>query len=1128
MRRTVILLTAVLLLTAHLPAQTVNHVVLSEIYGGGGNSGSIWKNDFIELYNPTSSAISLEGWSVQYASATGTSWQKTVLSGLIQPKGFFLIQEAKGNGGTQDLPTPDVAGTITLSATGGKVALVMDMLSFVNPTDANVVDFVGYGTTANKFEGSGQAPTPSSTASIERKASATSTAASLGPGGTEEKAGNGWDSDNNATDFVVQPLASVNPQNSASPKEPPTGAFAGTGSAEVFPLSIQADTSMTVTFTLRGDASGIITTMRISVAPPLAWSGSITDVTVTAATTPDLRASRDMVILRNLAVGQGDSLLLQLKQLSAPDTTLIVSFGIETGGGSDSTAPIRVLPQLLVYGKPQPIADARANDRSGVPLLLHKLVTIRGIVTVSSEFGSPSYVQDVSEGIAVFDNSFQASVTPGDEVTLSGTVLQYFGLTELQQVTLHHIHGSGNDVSPLIVTAQQIADDGGDGIEQYEGLLVRLNRVVVRDTTGLPITMWEVGGGQAGANYQLTDSSGTVTVRIDKDVDVVHSSAPTGSFDVIGIVCQFKSDTPYVGGYQVQPRRQADIISSGPLITLAPYETDIMPASVTLNWETGRAGSTQLRYGKTRMHELGVIGDTSKGTMHRLTISDLLPATTYHIQAFSVSGFDTSFAGDRVVSTASLGSSGQINVYFNKSVDSSLARPDTAQGNADLVDRLLKRIDGAQSTIDCALYSISGSVGERIAQALVQAQNRHVGVRMIIEKDNLGHGTGDVMNDIITPAGIPWIADDFDPANGGVGLHHNKFIVVDARGGADQAWVWTGSWNPTDPGTNDDMQNVIEIQDQALAGAYTLEFNEMWGSDSGAPDASHARFGARKLDNTPHIFNINGTRVECYFSPSDRTTSQIINALNRADHSVNLALMTFTRSDIAAALKVRRAAGVKVRAILDNKTDSGSQFNFLESNGIEARLDPDPNALLHHKYAVIDAEQNAGLPAQWVITGSHNWTSAAENSNNENTLIVQNDRVANQYLQEFAARYRDSGGADDIVLRVERVNDQLPERPSLSQNYPNPFSAKGGSAFGGNPSTTISYELASESMVSLKVFNILGEEVATLADGRQTKGPHLLQWNGRDRSGALCSSGVYLYRLQAGTFTETRRMLLIK
>jgi hypothetical protein len=324
------------------------------------------------------------------------------------------------------------------------------------------------------------------------------------------------------------------------------------------------------------------------------------------------------------------------------------------------------------------------------------------------------------------------------------------------------------------------------------------------------------------------------------------------------------------------------------------------------------------------------------------------------------------------------------------------------------------------------------------------------------------------------------------------------------------------------------MQNVIEIQDQALAGAYTLEFNEMWGSDSGAPDASHARFGARKLDNTPHIFNINGTRVECYFSPSDRTTSQIINALNRADHSVNLALMTFTRSDIAAALKVRRAAGVKVRAILDNKTDSGSQFNFLESNGIEARLDPDPNALLHHKYAVIDAEQNAGLPAQWVITGSHNWTSAAENSNNENTLIVQNDRVANQYLQEFAARYRDSGGADDIVLRVERVNDQLPERPSLSQNYPNPFSAKGGSAFGGNPSTTISYELASESMVSLKVFNILGEEVATLADGRQTKGPHLLQWNGRDRSGALCSSGVYLYRLQAGTFTETRRMLLIK
>jgi phosphatidylserine/phosphatidylglycerophosphate/cardiolipin synthase-like enzyme len=1113
MQRTVILLSATLLLTAYLPAQNANHVVISEIYGGGGNNGSIWKNDFIELYNPTGSAISLQGWSVRYASATGTSWQQTVLSGVIQPRGFFLIQEAKGNGGVQNLPTPDVVGTIAMAATGGKVALVTDTLSFVNPTDANVVDFVGYGTNASKFEGSGPAPAPGNTTSIERKAFATSTNATLGSSGTEEKAGNGWDSDDNANDLVAQSLASINPQNSASPTEPPSGAFAGTGSADLSPLSIQADTSMTVTFTLRGDASGVITSVRVLVPPPLAWPGSIADVSITVVGTPTLQASRDTLTLRNLGIGQADSLLLQLSRLSAPDTTLKVAFGIETGGGSDSTAPIRVLPELLVYGKPLPIADARANDGRGVPLLLGKLVTIRGIVTVSSQFGGPSYVQDVSGGIAVFDNSFQAAVTLGDEVTLTGTASQYFGLTELQQVTLHHIHSSGNEMSPVVVTAQQIADDGRDGIEQYEGQLVRLNRVVVRDTTGQPITVWEVGGGQAGTNYELSDSTGTVTLRIDKDVDIVRAFAPTGTFDAIGVVGQYKPDTPYVGGYQIQPRGRADIISSGPSISVAPYETNITSASLTLNWETEKPGSSQLRYGETKSYEFGTTGDMSKGLSHAVAISNLTPATAYHVQAFSVDGIDTSFASDRVVSTSSLGSSGQINVYFNKSVDHALARPDAAEGDADFVDRLLMRIAGAQMTIDCALYSISGSVGETIAQALVEAHRRQVKVRMIVEKDNLSHSTGPVMDGIITPAGIPWIADDFDPVNGGVGLHHNKFIVVDARGSADQAWVWTGSWNLTDPGTNDDMQNVIEIQDQALAGAYTLEFNEMWGSASDVPDASDARFGARKLDNTPHIFTINGTRLECYFSPSDRTTSQIINTLNRADHSINLALMTFTRSEIAAALKVRREAGVKVRAVLDNKTDSGSQFNFLQSNGMEVLLDPDPDALLHHKYAVIDAEQIEGQPAQWVITGSHNWTSAAENSNNENTLIIQNDRIANQYLQEFAARYKESGGADNIVLGIERITDQGPKRTSLSQNYPNPF----------NPRTAVSFQLSAVGRVTLRVFDVLGREVAVLVDEQKEPGSYRVMWEA-----ARLSSGIYFCRLQVGGFVETRKMVLIK
>ena len=100
------------------------NVVISQVYGGGGNSGATYKHDFIELFNRGTSTVSLAGWSVQYASATGTSWQATPLSGSIAPGQYYLIQQAQGAGGTVNLPTPNATGTITMSATAGKVALV--------------------------------------------------------------------------------------------------------------------------------------------------------------------------------------------------------------------------------------------------------------------------------------------------------------------------------------------------------------------------------------------------------------------------------------------------------------------------------------------------------------------------------------------------------------------------------------------------------------------------------------------------------------------------------------------------------------------------------------------------------------------------------------------------------------------------------------------------------------------------------------------------------------------------------------------------------------------------------------------------------------------------------------------
>lgn len=180
-------------------------VVISQVYGGGGNSGATLKNDFIELRNNGPTAVDLTGWSVQYTSSAGTTWSgRTTLSGSIPAGGFYLIQQAQGAGGTVDLPTPDAVGTIAMSGTAGKVALSRSTTALTGacPTaDANVADFVGFGSAANCFEGSAPTGTLSNT-----------TAALRGGDGS-------IDTNNNGADFAV---GAPNPRNSgAEPPEPP-------------------------------------------------------------------------------------------------------------------------------------------------------------------------------------------------------------------------------------------------------------------------------------------------------------------------------------------------------------------------------------------------------------------------------------------------------------------------------------------------------------------------------------------------------------------------------------------------------------------------------------------------------------------------------------------------------------------------------------------------------------------------------------------------------------------------------------------------------------------------------------------------------------------------------------------
>lgn len=146
-------------LAAALSAQS-SDVVISQIYGGGGNTGAPLRNDFVELFNRGRNPVDLSGWSVQYTSASDTTWQMTPLTGTIPAGRYLLVQEAAGaNNAAPELPAPDVTGTIAMGAGAGKVALVRNGVN---------VDFVGYGE-ANAFEGSGPARAPSNTTALLRR-----------------------------------------------------------------------------------------------------------------------------------------------------------------------------------------------------------------------------------------------------------------------------------------------------------------------------------------------------------------------------------------------------------------------------------------------------------------------------------------------------------------------------------------------------------------------------------------------------------------------------------------------------------------------------------------------------------------------------------------------------------------------------------------------------------------------------------------------------------------------------------------------------------------------------------------------------------------------------------------------
>lgn len=643
--------------------------------------------------------------------------------------------------------------------------------------------------------------------------------------------------------------------------------------------------------------------------------------------------------------------------------------------------------------------------------------TVSGIVTNGDELGPIRYLQDSSAGLAIYDTKL-SNVKRGDSITVSGEVNPYNNLFEITKVTSFTVHSSGNQLpGAKIITIGEIG-------ENYEGQLVQINNIEIVNASGT------FAGNK---NYSFSDGQNTGEFRINTSSPIVGQGIPTGKISLIAICSQYSfSPNDTQTGYQLLPRDLDDFISGKSINFTAPVLVEnISQNEFTLTWKTDVNASTEIRFGTEANLSNFVVGTSSPENnefLHEAKITGLLPAEIIYAQAFSVNESDTAFSPIGVFVTES-NSSGEIKAYFNTNVNTTYSTGTNAMniGNT-LEDTLIAYLNRATESIDFCIYNINNSGLSNVSQALNNAHNRGIKVRIISDGTTVHAGTDDLIS------AVPYLEGPEE--NQRDGIMHNKFAVIDAySANPNIPVVWSGSTNITYDQIQTDANNIIFIQDQSLAKAYTLEFEEMWGNNGTQPNEAKSKFGSEKLNNTPHEFLIGGNRVQCYFSPSDGTNQKIIEAINSADNDLNIETMLITRSDIAGAISDAALRGVNTHVITNALGGNSSTVNSILNDALSDGKfiqDQTGKGTLHNKLAIVDANNVESDPQ--VITGSHNWSNSANNTNDENTLIIHNANIANQYFQQFAFRFTENGG--NLVVSseiIETNNVKIYPNPTVSQ-----------------------------------------------------------------------------------------------
>lgn len=504
-------------------------VVISQVYGGGGNTGAQYTNDFVELFNRGTASVDISGWSVQYASATGPSatpfaWAvNSIPAGTSISAGkYYLIKLAAGTTASSALPTPDLDVTtspINLSGTAGKVALVNSATALTGTTltVGTYVDLVGFGPTATYYEGTAAVAILSNTTAAIRL--------------------NGGCTDNNAnnTDFTV---GAPTPRNSAT-------------------ATSICSTSPSVTITSPTNAT-IYNPLTTSVTVNF----SVSNFTVANGTgTGHIHYSVD----GGATVMKYDTTPIVLTGLSVGSHTVVVSLVNNAHAPLSPAASTTTQFTIAAFTNVATISALRAGTLSGYYTLTGTAVvshvrTPAGTVTVSTT-RNQKFIQDATGGVLI-DDSAAKITTPfavGDSMNnVSGQLIDFNGILEFVPLQNQSVVSSGNILTPQNITIAAL----NANVNTYESKLISFNNITITGTIVAGVVTPLAAGAvfTTNTNYNVSDGTTNGVLRTGfSEANYIGAVIPTVAFNVTALgYDNVTTAVPPVLTPQFIPRNAAD------------------------------------------------------------------------------------------------------------------------------------------------------------------------------------------------------------------------------------------------------------------------------------------------------------------------------------------------------------------------------------------------------------------------------------------------------------------------------------------------------------------------------------------------------------------------------------------